>query len=345
MCVVEKSKRRTSAAAKTIRQISAEASTQLEAPEDQNGEQILHRAKSESESQSEIVSSPVEPLPDTIPLDVGTSNMERKINELLDQIDEGLRADDATNFEKLTIARKYGPLLWDVKALAAHGEFMNKLKERFPKINYAKCNRWMYLAKHEVEVLAAIEAHPSVAWGPKKMIDFLKGNWTPDEEEDGEEDDCYGAIREDHVKEDPLFPEEDGNGQELSKPDVTSPFAVGALNPDLEVEEHKKQEALDAQETASSPVPKAVKKQPRPVQTLPFKRPEVKRTEYEVELQIGFKLSVPSDVSVNDIKEAIRIAKHWTLGIETSFEYELSETGVVVGHVKPWTAPAIVVQD
>lgn len=53
-----------------------------------------------------------------------------KITELLDQIGEGLQADDATNLQKLTIARRYGPMLLELKELVPHGTFMQKLTER-----------------------------------------------------------------------------------------------------------------------------------------------------------------------------------------------------------------------
>lgn len=339
MSVVENSKRRTRAAGRTLREISAGASTQVEAPVDLTGDQSLHRANSESESQPEIVPPPVESLPETIPVDAGTPDLDRKIGELLDQIGEGLCADDATNFEKLTIARKYGPLLWDLKSLAAYGEFMDKLKERFPKVSYAKCNRWMFIAKHEAEVVAAIDALPTVAWGPKKMIDFLKGNWTPKEEEDGDEDDCFGAIREEYTKDEPLLPTTDHAAEDANEPDATSTYAVGAFNPEFaaEVENHQEQKALDSQETATDgPVTPAARTRPRLA---------TNRTEYEVEVRIGFKVSVLEDVSAEDVTEAIRLAEHWTLGIETPFEYELSELGVVVGHVQPWTTPAPIVEE
>lgn len=124
-----------------------------------------------------------------------------KITELLDQIGEGLQADDATNLQKLTIARRYGPMLLELKELVPHGTFMQKLTERCPKITYAKCNRWMYLARHEEEIANAIEMHPDVAWGPKKMIDFLRHVWTPDSEDEDErfendEEECSGLVRE-----------------------------------------------------------------------------------------------------------------------------------------------------
>ena len=37
---------------------------------------------------------------------------------------------------------------------------------------------------------------------------------------------------------------------------------------------------------------------------------------------------------------AIRLADRWTVGIDTPFEYEMSERGVVVSHVRPWAIPA-----
>lgn len=314
----------------------------MEAASDLSGDQSLHRANSESKSPPEIVSPPVESFPEAIPVDAGTPDLDRKIGELLDQIAEGLRADDATNFEKLTIARKYGPVLWDLKALTAHGEFMKMLKERFPKVNYAKCNRWMFIANHEAEVVAAIEAHPAVAWGPKKMIDFVKGFWTPEEEEDGEEDDCFGTVREEYIKDEPLLPINDHTDDDANEPDATSPFAVGALNPEfaVQVEDHQKQEAFNGQETATvGPVRQAVRTRRRPAQTVAVTRLAPNRTEYRVEVRIGFTISVPDDVSAEDVTEAISMAERWTVGIGTPFDYEMSELGVVVGHVQPRTTP------
>ena len=175
---------------------------------------------------------PADPGPVTPALD-GNELLERKITELLDRIGQWLLADEATNFEKLTIARTCGPLLWDLKALVPHGSFKQALRDRFPKVNYAKCNRWMVLAKHEEEIQVALEKYPDVAWGLKKMIDFLKGFWTPEEEAEDDEDDCFGAVREDHVEEEPLLPPKAADAESIAEPDATSPFAVGALNPDL----------------------------------------------------------------------------------------------------------------
>lgn len=109
-----------------------------------------------------------------------------KITLLLDEIVTGFDADDASNFEKLTIARRCGPLLLKLKRIVPHGMFKSRLKERYPKVSYSKCNRWMFLARHEDEVVAAIEKYPEVAWGPKKMIDFINGVWTPEPEDEGD---------------------------------------------------------------------------------------------------------------------------------------------------------------
>ena len=119
------------------------------------------------------------------------------VESLLDQIGQGLREDDATNLEKLNIARKYGPLLIQLKAIVPHGQFKQVLKERIPRISYSKCNRWMFIARHQAEVAEALVAHPDLAWGPKKMFDFLKGALSLEEvaDDDGwDEDDCWGGI-------------------------------------------------------------------------------------------------------------------------------------------------------
>ena len=64
------------------------------------------------------------------PQTLHSATYDRDIETLLDQIDQGLQADDATNFEKLEIARKYGPLLIQLKAMVPHGQFKLVLKER-----------------------------------------------------------------------------------------------------------------------------------------------------------------------------------------------------------------------
>ena len=123
-----------------------------------------------------------------------------EVESLLDQIDQGLRADDATNFEKLTIARKYGPLLIQLKAIVPHGQFKLVLNERFPKVSYSKCNRWMNIAKDETLVAKALDKYPDVKWGPKKMIDFFQGRWSP--EVDCDEDECYGVTPDNRIEPD-----------------------------------------------------------------------------------------------------------------------------------------------
>ena len=291
--------------------------------------------------------SPPEEPSQEAPVDVAPNLLDRKIDKLLDQIGEGLQADDATNFEKLSIARKNGALLWDLKALVPHGSFKAKLRERFPKVNYAKCNRWMFLSKQEEAVAAAIEKYPDLAWGPKKMIDYLKGTWTPEREVEDDEEEYCGYVREGHVEEEPLIEPTEQESEEIPEPDATSPFAVGALNPDLAKEIEGNQQASDdvpPGETAG-PVTQAVRTAPRPGRNAPVKqpatngttvRPTANRTEYEVEVRLGFKFSVPEEVTPDEINEVLRDADRWTLGINAPFEYELSEKGVRVSHVRPW---------
>lgn len=122
------------------------------------------------------------------------------IETLLDQIDQGLRADDATNFDKLNIARKYGPLLIQLKAIVPHGQFKQVLKKRFSWASYSKCNRWMNIAKDETLVAKALDTYPDIKWGPKKMIDFLQGRWSP--EADCDEDECYGVTPDNRIEPD-----------------------------------------------------------------------------------------------------------------------------------------------
>jgi hypothetical protein len=113
-----------------------------------------------------------------------------EIDSLIDQIGEGLREDDATNFEKLNIARTYGPLLIQLKAIVPHGQFKIVLKERFPKVSYAKCNRWMVIARRDTEVAEALVAYSDIAWGPKKMFDYLTKEWRPEIESEEDEGEC-----------------------------------------------------------------------------------------------------------------------------------------------------------
>ena len=124
------------------------------------------------------------------------ATFDTEIDSLLEQIDEGLREDDATNFAKLSIARKYGPLLLELKALVPHGQFKSVLKERFPRVSYSKCNRWMVIARYESEVTEALVAYPDVAWGPKKMIDYLTKEWRPEIDFEEDEEECWGCGSE-----------------------------------------------------------------------------------------------------------------------------------------------------
>ena len=217
-----------------------------------------------------------------------------------------------------------------------HGLFKETLRERFPKINYSKCNRWMYLANHDDEVAEALEKYPEAAWGPKKMIDFLKGIWSPEDEAEDDEDDASGYEGENGVEEAPLF-SEDQETPDAPEPNASSPFVVGALNPDLAAAAEEAAEAVSPGATAGSVVQAAPtvngQHSSRPGRGA---RPAVNRTEYEVEVRLGFKLSVPEGITAEAVAQALGVNERWTVGIDTPFEYDLSERGVVMGHVRPW---------
>jgi len=122
------------------------------------------------------------------------------IETLLVQIGQGLIEDDASNLEKLKIAQDYGPVLLQLKKVVPHGQFKKVLKDRFPRISYSKCNRWMVIAKNASQVAEALKTHPDIAWGPKKMVDFLAGNWKPETDLEDDEDDCLGYDSEEPIE-------------------------------------------------------------------------------------------------------------------------------------------------
>lgn len=340
MSVTVKGKRKATAGARVLTELSGGEQKPVHG---QPEREKLHGATFEVEPGPDAEGSPEPAALESPVAGDGKALLDNKITELLDQLGLGFQADDATNFEKLTIARTNGPVLWDLKALVPHTRFKITLRERYPKVNYAKCNRWMFIAKHEAEVQAALDKYPEVAWGPTKMIDFIKGSWTPEEEAEDDEEDCSGYVREDHVEEEPLFTPQSEDAEDVPEPDATSPFAVGALNPDLAaaVEEHQQNAAVPVHAGATAgPVTQAVRTPARPARGSPVFRPAVNRTEFEVEVRIGFKLSVPEHVTAADVSEALRLAEQWTVGMETPFDYEMSEKGVVVGHVRPWATPA-----
>lgn len=162
----------------------------------------------------------------------GGDPVEAKITELLDQIGEGLKEDDATNFQKLEIARKYGPLVSELKSMTPHGMYMKRLKERFPKPSYDKCHRWRYLAENEDRVAAALAKFPDTAWGPKKMTDFLRGCWSPEAEDeedrfDGDEDEYRGVVPTEFfqpVEHQPEADESDDEDKEIVEDPGILPF-------------------------------------------------------------------------------------------------------------------------
>lgn len=266
---------------------------------------------------------------------------ESRITTLLERIGEGLKEDDATNFEKLQIARKYGPFVMELKSMTPHGEYMKRLKEHFPKPSYDKCNRWRYLAENEERVAAALEKFPEVAWGPKKMADFLKGCWSPeaeDEEEryDGDEDEYGGYVptelfvTEEEVTDADEFATENDPEESVDE-EVGGEAETGILQfpPNTRPKQQTHQVVASKASTPkpSSPKPKDVA---QPANSL---------TDYEVEVRLGFKLSVPTSLSTDDVEAALENRLNWSVTLDTTFDTTLSEIGVVVTKVEPWDSP------
>ena len=241
-----------------------------------------------------------------VPADAGPTQQEWKITELLDRIGEGLQAEDATNFQKLTIARNYGPHAWKLKALVPHGEFKLKLKERFPKFKYSKVNRWMFISKNETEVSAAIEKYPDVAWGPKKMIDFLKG-WNPESEPEDNEDDSEGLPVEDNLNDVPLLK---GNEEEEEDDEAS-------VSPK---HQHRPEQTPKGRSGG-------VEKSPNKKSSV--SEPDVKRVEFGVKLSLNFSISVPENVTAEQIEAAFQTAGSLTLGKAAPFDFQLSEMTVM----------------
>lgn len=94
-------------------------------------------------------------------------------------------------------------------------------------------------------------------------------------------------------------------------------------------------------EAKGSPGPATpVKAERRPAQTRPALPPDAKLHEFEVEVRIGFKLSVPDHVTAEAVAEAIRHGERWAVDLSLPFGYEMAEKAVRVGHVKPWDGVA-----
>jgi hypothetical protein len=271
----------------------------------------------------------------------GGDPLETRISELLDRIGEGLREDDATNFEKLQIARKYGPFVMELKSVTPHGEYMRRLKARYPKASYDKCNRWRYLAENEERVAATLEKFPDVAWGPKKMADFLKGCWSPeaeDEEErfDGDEDE-YGGILPTE-----LFDTEDevSDAAEIAiedEPDVASDEEVGEETETgvLQIPPNTRPKQQTHQVVASkASTPKPNSPKPKDVA-----QPANSLTDYDVEVRLGFKLSVPSSLTADDVEAALEAQSNWSVDLDTSCDKLISEIGVIVTKAELWDSP------
>jgi hypothetical protein len=285
------------------------------------------------------------PVSPQSPFSESDSSAEQRIAELLDQLGEGVQADKAANLTKLEIARKYGPLLWELKELCPHGTFKVRLKQRYPNFHYTTPNRWMYVAKNEEQVAAALEKYPDVPWGLKKMIDFLRGSWSPEAEEeedryDGDEDEYTGFVPSDLTEE---------PSQEASGEDDADEFATeGELEAisDEDDSEEAENEALQfppksrsKQQTHQVVASKA--STPKPSSPKPKEKatPANRLTEYEVEIRLGFKLTVPASLSSDEVEAALENRLNWSVNLDTTFDTTLSEIGVVVTKVEPWDSP------
>jgi len=62
-------------------------------------------------------------------------------------------------------------------------------------------------------------------------------------------------------------------------------------------------------------------------------------TEYEVEVRLGFKLTVPASLSSDEVEVALENRLNWSVNLDTTFDTTLSEIGVVVTKVEPWDSP------
>ncbi|WP_437191378.1 hypothetical protein [Planctomicrobium sp. SH527] len=242
-----------------------------------------------------------------------------RIQELLDEIGVGLAVDEATNRQKLNIARTYGCLLVELKTLVPHGAFKSELSKRFPTINYAKCNRWMYLAKNEQEVASALEEYPDVAWGPKKMIDYLRGTWLPEEEGEDDEEDCVGLVLDDQFK--------NHNHMQTSQLSDESPSNQPRANQSIPLTDSADRSVTSQSKKANSSKKDSDWQEPDHDAAL---------VDYEVEVRLGFKLSIPETMTVEELLKVIRKGKEWKIDFPSFDGSRISETGVVVNHVKPW---------
>jgi hypothetical protein len=285
------------------------------------------------------------PVSPQSPFSPSDSSAEQRIAELLVQLGEGVQADKAANLTKLEIARKYGPLLWELKELCPHGTFKVRLKERYPTFHYTTPNRWMYVAKNEEQVAAALDKYPDVPWGLKKMIDFLRGSWSPEAEEeedrfDGDEDEYTGFVPSDLTEE---------PSQEASGEDDADEFAT-ENDPEEIVDEEVGEEAETGilqfppntrpkQQTHQVVASKASTPKPNSPKPKEKAQPANRLTDYEVEVRLGFKLSVPSHLTADDIEAALKVGTNWAVELDTSFDNHVSEVMVRVSTVQPWDTP------
>lgn len=164
------------------------------------------------------------------------------------------------------------------------------------------------------------------------MIDYLKGR-NPEEEPKEDEDDSEEVPLAKNSTEGRLSAPEN---EDIPEPDTASPFAVGALNPDLAAaaEKHQHQVAEEDDATATTGLAtQAIRTKPRTKRTKPHTRPTVNRIVYAVGVSLNFRISVPDDVTAEQITAAFQNGGHLTLGANPPFDYELSDMAVTNAEV------------
>jgi hypothetical protein len=197
----------------------------------------------------------------------------------------------------------------------------------------------MYLAKNENRVAAALEKFPNVVWGLKKMIDYLRGSWSPEAEDeedrfDGNEDEYNGFVKDDLLE--PELPEANSEDSLSGHEPTTTGDEEGESESNVVQfipktttnTKHQTHQVVNKKEHPAKATNK--KQQKNPASTV---------IDYEIEVRLGFKFSVPADVSSDDVQQALKDRKYWAVKLDTPFDNQLSELGIVVSEVKPWDSP------
>ncbi len=259
-----------------------------------------------------------------------------RLNWLTAQLEAGFEEWHGLKKKGLEVALYYGSLLLEWRELAGHGSWQQEVREKVKGADIRTCNRWKRIAEHREEVEDALARWPEVRWGLVRMLDYISGRFDPDQPQGYEEDDGEYAPAEVEVGGKP------GGGMPTVGVEKSTASAgagseaglAGGLDGAGQAGEQEECQE-DRPGTPAAPA-EGASTQPDQGQSEPTVRPAAKRNEFEVEVRLGFKLSVPDHVAAQDVSEAIRFAERWTVGINTPFEFELSEKGVVVSLVRPW---------